>query len=95
MVQRKGYEGNGMTDRDEKRYVMNMFLDECKSIYPNEHPIYDGRAIMYTKRQLMGSSPLLKHVVEWRDPEDGRNGVKRKAHVILKPANKLVFYSPG
>lgn len=83
-----GYEGNGMMDRDEKAYVMKVFLDKCNHIYPNEHPVYDGRAIMYSRRALMGSSTFIKHEIEWRDPEDGHNGVKRRAHVILRPTSK-------
>ena len=77
-----------MTDRDEKAYVMKVFLENCKTLYPKEYPVYDGRAIMYTKQPLKGANPFIKHEIEWKDPEDGKNGMKRKAHVILKPSNK-------
>ena len=83
-----GYEGNGMTDRDEKACVMKVFLEHCKTFYPRECPVYDGRSIMYTKLPLNAASPFIKHEIEWRDPEDGRNGLTRKAHVILKLSNK-------
>ena len=80
-----------MTDRDEKSYVMKVFLEQCSKLYPKEYPVYDGRAIMYSRRALMGSSPFIKHEIEWRDPEDGYNGVMRRAHVVLRPASKLVM----
>ena len=77
-----------MTDRDEKGHVMREFLEICKTLYPKECLVYDGRAIMYTKLPLKGASPYIKHEIEWRDPEDGKNGMKRKAHIILKASNK-------
>ena len=74
-----------MQDREEKRYVMESFLKDCATLFPGECPVYDGRAIMYTKKPLM-ERPF--HLVEYSDPEDGNNGERRKAHVVLKFATR-------
>ncbi|KAI6658442.1 argonaute 2 [Oopsacas minuta] len=74
-------EDKSVTQKFICKAVINSLLRNFQSDFPGEKPVYDGQAILYTKKPLWGNTTTREYKnVDWLDTE---NGDKKRSHRVV------------